>query len=72
MKPHERVLQDSAFYIKRAEKIGPFTAQIITQILSQGQGFVDTRKVWGILSIDKNHSSAEVERACKLAYEMGS
>lgn len=72
MKPHERVMQDSAFYIKRAEKIGPFTAELITQILSQGHGFVDTRKVWGILSLDKKHSHIEVERACKLAYEMGS
>ena len=72
LKPHERVLQDGAFYIKRAELIGPFTAQLITLILAQGHGFVDTRKVWGILSLDKKHDKAKIENACKLAYEMNS
>lgn len=67
---HERVMEDGAFYIKRGEKIGPFTAKIITVILENGQGFVDTRKVWGILSLDKNHKPEAIEAACKLALEM--
>jgi hypothetical protein len=72
LKPYERILEDGALYIKRGEHIGPFTAQLITQILAQGQGFVDTRKVWGILSLDKKFEKSKIENACKLAYEMNS
>jgi hypothetical protein len=70
LKPHERVMQDGAFYIKRAAKIGPFTAKLVEVVLSAGQGFVDTRKVWGVLSLDKNYSLEQIEKACKLALEM--
>jgi hypothetical protein len=70
LKPHERVMQDGSFYIKRAERIGPFTAKLIETILAAGQGFVDTRKVWGILSLDKNHALDKIEKAAKLALEM--
>ena len=62
---------DGALYIKRGGKIGPFTAQLIGLILAQGHGFVDTRKVWGILSLDKSYPLERIEQACKLAYEMG-
>ena len=71
LKPHERVMEDGAFYVKRAGKIGPFCAKLVATILECGQGFVDTRKVWGILSLDKNHPAHQVESACKLALEMG-
>jgi hypothetical protein len=72
LRPHEQVMQDGAFYIKRAERIGPFTAQLVSVILSQGHGFVDTRKVWGILSLDKSFKHEQIENACKAAYEMSS
>ena len=36
-----------------------------------GQGFVDTRKVWGILSLDKNYSTERIDRASQMAIEMG-
>lgn len=71
LKPHERVMEDGAFYIKRAARIGPFTAKLVETILECGQGFVDTRKVWGILSLDKNYSAVRIEAASKLALEMG-
>jgi hypothetical protein len=72
LKPHERTLQDGAFYIKRAEKIGVHVATIVRTILAGGDGFVDTRKVWGILSLDKSFSPLAIDRACELALEMGS
>jgi hypothetical protein len=70
LKPHERVMQDGAFYIKRAARIGPFTAKLVETVLSSGQGFVDTRKVWGVLSLDKNYKPEQIEKACRLALEM--
>lgn len=70
LKPLEKVMNDGAFYLKRGAKIGPFTAKLVEIILSSGQGFIDTRKVWGILSLDKNHEAQAIENACKLAVEM--
>jgi hypothetical protein len=70
LKPHERVIQDGAFYLKRAGKIGPFTAKLVETVLAAGQGFVDTRKVWGVLSLDKEYSADRIEKACRLALEM--
>ncbi|NJL25585.1 MAG: hypothetical protein HC902_10710 [Calothrix sp. SM1_5_4] len=64
-------MQDGAFYIKRAGKIGPFTAQLVEMILASGQGFVDTRKVWGILSLDKSHAPEKIEKAAKMALDLG-
>lgn len=72
LKPHERTLSDGAFYIKRGEKIGANVANVVRIILSGGDGFVDTRKVWGILSLDKSFSSEAIDRACGLAIEMSS
>jgi len=71
LKPHERVMEDGAFYIKRAAKIGPWTAKLVQTILEMGQGFVDTRKVWGILSLDKNYSAERIDKASQMAIEMG-
>jgi hypothetical protein len=72
LKPHERTLSDGAFYIKRAEKIGANVAKVVGIILSDGHGFVDTRKVWGILSLDKSFAASAIDRACGLAIDMGS
>jgi transposase len=72
LKPHERTLEDGAFYIKRAEKLGSNVGKVVTLILGSGDGFVDTRKVWGILSLDKNFAAAAIDRACELALEMNS
>lgn len=72
LKPHERTLSDGAFYIKRAEKLGDNVAKVVRIILSSGDGFVDTRKVWGILSLDKSFSAVAIDRACGLAIEMSS
>jgi hypothetical protein len=72
LKPWEQVARDSKLYIKKAEKIGPFVKQFITEILMLGRGFVDTRKVWGILSLNKDHNNDEIDLACKYALEIES
>ena len=37
-----------------------------------GRGYVDTRKVWGVLSLDKDHKSEDIDQACKYALEIES
>ena len=45
-KPAERVMDDNSHYIKRAERLGPNVKEVVMRILLQGNGFVDTRKIW--------------------------
>lgn len=68
--PQEKTLNDHGHYIKRAEAIGPNVARFIQIILSRGEGFVDTRVVWGVLTLNKKFSSAAVDRACESALEV--
>lgn len=72
LKSWEKTLQDGAFYSQRAALIGPNTKAWVEEVLRQGQGFVDTRRVWGVLSLDKRYEREQIERACGRALELGS
>jgi transposase len=66
-----RNLSDNQMLIDRAKKIGPKTEEIVKAIVVQGKGFIDTRKIWGILSLDKKYESHRIEDACQFALECG-
>lgn len=70
LKPWERELQNNSLYRKRAQAIGPDVDRVVVAILDQGDGFIDTRKIWGILSLDKSHSAARINEACRQALEL--
>jgi len=72
LKPWERAMSDHSVHLSRARKIGPNTEDLVRRILSQGYGFVDTRKIWGILSLDKRYSTSLVDEACRKALLMDS
>jgi hypothetical protein len=69
LKVHERIIGDHGHYLSRAEKIGPAVKDLIEAILFSGNGFIDTRKVWGILSLEKDYSKDLIDRACRNALE---
>jgi hypothetical protein len=71
-KPWERSMEDHSMYRARAQAIGSSCDQLILILLNQGQGFIDTRKVWGILSLDKSYSKDAVNKACSQALELQS
>lgn len=71
-KPWEQAMQDHSAYRERAQLIGPDCDRLVLIILSQGQGFIDTRKIWGILSLDKSHSKSAINEACKQAIALDS
>ncbi len=71
-KPWERAMNDPSQYRQRAQAIGPDCDRLILVLLQQGQGFVDTRKVWGILSLEKVHSKNLMNEACKQAIALNS
>jgi hypothetical protein len=52
--------------------LGPAVEQLIVILLGQGHGFIDTRKVWGILSLDKSYPAAAIDAACAQAIAMKS
>lgn len=69
-KSWERTLKDHGHYLKRAATVGPDVERMVQAILLSGDGFVDTRKIWGILSLEKSHTRAAVNEACKKAFEL--
>ena len=70
--PWERAMQDGSYYRQSAAKIGPYVEQVIHRLLMQGDGFIDTRKVWGILSLDKKYTPDEINEGCRRAISVDS
>jgi transposase len=70
LKHWDQIQDDHGMYLDRAKAIGESVEIMVASILKQGNGFVDTRKVWGILSLDKSYSSEKIEKACKMCLEM--
>lgn len=71
MKPWEREMQDHSLHRKRAQALGPDVDRFVLALLGQGDGFIDTRKIWGVLSLDKTYTSAQINEACRQALELG-
>lgn len=71
LKPWERAMQDGSLYRKKGAALGPHVEEMIVALLSQGQGFIDTRKIWGILSLDKRYPPSQIDTACSRALEIG-
>lgn len=71
LRPWERAMLDDSMYRRRAAKLGPAVDAMILAIMKQGQGFVDTRKIWGVLSLDKSYAADKIDAACGKALKMG-
>lgn len=71
LKPHQKLIQDHHHYLKKAENIGPSVKTIVAKLLTQNQGYLDLRKIWGILSLDKKHAPEAINHACLVALQMG-
>lgn len=72
LKPWERAMEDHSLYRSRAATLGPSAEALVMAIIKQGQGFIDTRKVWGILSLDKKYPAEHINEACRQALEVHS
>lgn len=67
----EQIMDDHQHLIKRARALGSFVEEVVVQILACGQGYVDYRKIWGILNLDKSYSADSINETCKKAIEIG-
>ena len=65
-------MQDDSGYRKRAQELGPHVDEMILKLLARGEGFIDTRKIWGILSLDKRYTAGQIDAACGRALDFGS
>jgi transposase len=70
LKPWERAMRDESFYRTRAQALGPQGDEMILKLLARGQGFIATRKIWGILSLDKRSPAGQIDAACRRALEL--
>ena len=68
--PWEKTLEDHGHYLERASEIGVNVERFISIILARGEGFVDTRVVWGLLTLNKKYADADVDKACLSALEL--
>jgi hypothetical protein len=66
----EKTLSDHGHYLKRAVQIGANVERFISIILARGEGFVDTRVVWGLLTLNKKYQNVDIDKACLSALEL--
>lgn len=64
-KPWEQVCDNHEGLTAQALKIGPCVAQMVEKILLKGDGFIDYRRIWGILSLVKTYPTDEIDAACE-------
>lgn len=67
LKPWEAVMNNPNGLRGEAAKIGMSAEALILEILKRGDGFIDQRKIWGILSFTKKHSNEMIDEACAFA-----
>jgi hypothetical protein len=68
--PWEKTLQDHGHYLLRAKAIGGNVERFVDIILSRGEGFVDTKVIWGLLTLDKKYTHVDIDKACLSALEL--
>jgi hypothetical protein len=69
-KSWQKIEEQNEGLLNLARKIGQNAEKFIRAILSRGEGFVDTRIVWGFLSLEKTYPRERVEEAAGIALEM--
>jgi hypothetical protein len=66
----EKTLSDHGHYLSRGAEIGVHVETFISIVLARGEGFVDTRVVWGLLTLNKRYANVDVDKACFAALEL--
>jgi hypothetical protein len=69
LKPWEQVCNNPDGLRSLGAKIGPSVEALIRRVLLDGDGFINFRRIWGILSLDKKYTHEELNSACDEALE---
>ena len=70
MSPWTKALQADSTCRRAAQRLGSSVDQVILSILKQGQGFIDTGSIWGIISMDKTYLPEAINDVCQCALEL--
>ncbi len=71
-KPWQKIEENNKGYISHARRIGPHCEALIKALIMRGEGFVDTRILWGVLSLEKKKYPTDlIDQACGDAYRLG-
>ncbi len=71
LKPWEQACDNNEGLLALAAKIGPAAQEFVHRVLRDGDGFIDFRRIWGVLSLDKKYRHEEIDAACREALECG-
>jgi transposase len=71
LKPWQKIEESNAHYLRRAEAIGPHCLRMIQTLLQKGDGFVDVRIIWGVLTLEKKYPRERIDFGCQTALEVG-
>jgi hypothetical protein len=69
-KAWQKIEDNNLHYVHMAAKIGPEVSRFVHMLLARGNGFVDTRRIWGVLSLEKKYSKESINFACGIAIEL--
>lgn len=70
-RPWQKVEENNLHYLHMAQRIGPNVSRFVHALIHRGQGFVDTRKIWGVLSLEKKYKASAIDEAAATALAMG-
>lgn len=68
--PWKKALEPISSYRKAARILGANVDQLILNILERGQGFIDTKTIYGIFDFEKSYSPGAINDACKTVLEI--
>ena len=67
---NEKTMSDHGYLIKRACGIGEDVGRFAELVIARGEGFVDFRVIWGLLSLDKKYDKESINKVCRQAIEL--
>ena len=70
--PWRRAMERDSVYRRVARRIGPDVDQLVLMILERGNGFIDTKAIFGVMGFEKLYSAADLNEACKYSLEVQS
>jgi len=69
LKPWEQACANPKGLAALGAEIGPHAEAFIARILLRGDGFIDFRRIWGLLALKKKYAAHEIDSACQFALE---
>ncbi len=67
LKPWEQICNNPDGLRGLAAKLGPFVHNFVEALLKRGDGYIDLRPIWGILSLEKKYPREAIDAACARA-----